>query len=41
MMYVNRGTTEKTRRGMSYGSVGAFFALAFGLTCRGNALGTG
>jgi Na+/proline symporter len=32
MMWVNRRTTEKTRRGMSFGSLGAFFALAFGLT---------
>jgi len=32
MTYVNRETKEKTQRGMSFGSLGAFFALAFGLT---------
>src|SRR5215204_4202299 len=31
MTSVNRGTTQRTRRGMSFGSLVAFFALTFGL----------
>ena len=31
MTSVNRGTTQSTRRGISFGSLVAFFALTFGL----------